>query len=120
MSSTETNRSNLQALIQGVTTGRLLEVFERYYDEDVVMSENGVHDEGRVGKAKNRAYEEVFVANAQWRGVKVGAVIADGNTTAYEMWMDFSIFGNDVTRTQWAVQTWKDGKITKETFFYAA
>lgn len=120
MSTTETNKTNVQALIEGITTGRLLEAFERFYADDVVMSENGVHDEARVGKTKNRAYEEAFVGNSTWHGVKIGPVIADGDTTAYEMWMDATVFGNRVTRTQWAVQQWRDGKIVKETFFYAA
>ena len=117
--STESNRKNILAVIEGITTGRLMEGFEKYYAEDVVMSENGADDPTRHGKAKNRGYEQYFVDNSKWHGVKVGPVIADGNTTAYEMWMDFEMGGNRMQRTQWSVQTWNDaGQIVREVFYY--
>lgn len=119
--STERNRKNLHDLIEGITTGRLMEGFEKHYCDHIVMSENGTDDPARHGKEKNRAYEQYFVDNAKWHGVKVGDVIADGNTTAYEMWMDFEMGGNRMQRTQWAVQTWNDeGQIVREVFFYGA
>ncbi len=120
MSNTEKNRGLVLSLIEALTTGKLMSAFETLYAEDVVMSENGKEDPERVGKAKNRAYEQAFVDNAQWHGVKLGPVIADGDTTAYEMWMDFTFFGTRVTRTQWSVQTWKDGQIVREVFYYGA
>lgn len=114
------NKTALLDLLDGIATGRLLEVFDRYYADDVVMSENGAEDPERVGKAKNRAYEEVFATNATWFGARLGDVVADGDTTGYRMWMDFEIFGNRITRDQWALQQWKDGQIVRETFFYKA
>lgn len=120
MSTTETNRQHLMGLIEGLTTGKLLEAFDRYYADDVVMSENGATDPNRVGKAANRAYEQFFVENSEWFGVRVGPVLADGDTTAYEMWMDLAFQGQRMQRTQWAVQTWKDGRIVRETFHYQA
>lgn len=120
MSTTESNRANLMELLDGLTTGRLMEVFEKFYAEDVVMSENGDEDPARVGKANNRGYEAYFAANAEWHGVKLGAVLADGDITAYEMWMDFTINGMRIVRTQWSVQTWKDGQIVREVFYYKA
>jgi hypothetical protein len=120
MSTTETNRANLLSLIEGLTTGRLMEVFEKFYADDVVMSENGEEDPARVGKEANRGYEAYFAANAEWHGVKLGPVLADGDTSAYEMWMDFTINGMHVVRTQWAVQTWKNGQIVREVFYYKA
>lgn len=118
MSENEKNRAAIYDLIEGITSGRLLESFDRHYGDDVVMRENGADDPGRVGKAKNRAYEEYFVANSEWFGVKVGPVIADGDRTAYQMWMDLAFQGQRMQRTQWAVQTWKDGKIVEESFWY--
>ena len=118
MSATQTNRANLAALIEGITTGRLMEVFETYYADDVVMSENGTEDPARVGKDANRGYEQYFVDNSEWFGVKVGPVIADGDHTGYRMWMDLAFQGQRMQRDQWAHQEWKDGKIVKETFYY--
>ena len=121
MSNTERNRKSIQDIIEHVTTGRVLEAFEKYYDETVVMSENGDPEQTRTGKEANRGYETYFVENAVWHGVKVGPVLADGDVTSYEMWMDFTIDGQRVTRTQWAVQHWTDkGLVAKEAFFYGS
>jgi hypothetical protein len=115
---TAANRASLLALVEGITTGKLLDAFDRYYHDDVVMQENAEEDPKRIGKAANRAAEEYFVQNAEFHGVKLGAVIVDGDHSAYEMWMDFSMGGNRITHTQVAVQTWKDGRIVKEVFYY--
>lgn len=121
MSSTERNRQSLNDLIEHLLTGRLMDGFEKYYAESCVLSENGDPAQTREGKEVNRQYESYFAANAEWFGARLGPVIADGDTTAYEMWMDFTINGQRVTRTQWAVQQWDAaGQIVKETFFYAA
>ena len=113
------NRANIHAVIEGITSGKLLEGFEKYYAENVVMSENGDPEQTRVGKQANREYENYFVANAEFHDVQVGPVIADGKTTAYEMTMDFSFGGQRMQRTQWAVQEWDtNGQIAKETFYY--
>jgi hypothetical protein len=121
VSNTDRNRQSVHDLIEHLITGRLLDGFERYYAEGCVLSENGDPAQTRHGKATNREYETYFANHAEWHGVRVGPVIADGDVTAYEMWMDFTINGQRVTRTQWAVQQWDaDGQIEKETFFYAA
>ncbi len=117
---TERNRTAVQDLIQGILTGQLLDKFEQHYADDIVMSENGDPEQTRTGKDANRAYEQAFVANATFHDVSVGPVVADGDITAYEMTMDMTVFGDRVKRTQWAVQTWKDGQIVREVFHYAA
>jgi hypothetical protein len=113
-------RAHVEDLNNGILTGRLLEVFDKYYADDCVMSENGMVDENRVGKAKNRAYEEYFVANATFHGARVEQVIVDGNESAVIWWMDIEMGGQRFQRTQVAVQSWKNGQIAKETFFYGA
>lgn len=119
MSTTDRNRQNVLDLIEHITTGKLLDGFEKHYCETCVMSENGIPDQTRTGKDVNREYETYFANNAEFHDVKVGPVIADGNVTAYEMSMDFTMGGNRMQRTQWAVQEWNDeGQIAKETFYY--
>jgi hypothetical protein len=121
MSSTDRNRTNIQAVIENICTGKLLEGFEKYYTENCVLSENDDPTQTREGKDANRQYETYFVNNAEFHGVDVGPVIADGNHTAYQMAMDFTMGGQRMQRTQWAVQTWNDdGQITRETFYYKA
>lgn len=116
---TETNRKNIQAVIEGITSGKLLEGFETYYAEDVVMTENGDPEQTRTGKPVCRDYEKAFVANAEFHDVRVGDIVADGDRTGYEMYMDATVFGTRIQRTQWAHQVWKDGQIVKEIFYYA-
>lgn len=113
-------RARVEDLNRGILEGRLLEVFDKYYADDVVMSENGAQDEARVGKANNRAYEEYFVNNATFHGARVDDVIVDGTKAAVTWWMDIEIGGSRFQREQVAVQEWNDaGQIVKETFFYA-
>ena len=111
-------RASVEDLNNGILSGRLLEVFDKYYADNCVMSENGAEDPNRVGKAKNRAYEEYFVNNAKFHGARVDSVIVDGDNAAITWWMDIEMGGNRFQRTQVAVQSWKDGQIVKETFFY--
>lgn len=121
MSNTDRNRQNILDLIEHITSGKLLDGFEKHYCETCVMSENGDPEQTRVGKAVNRQYETYFVENAEFHDVQLGPVIADGDTTAYEMTLEFTMGGNRIKRTQWAVQEWnQEGQITKETFFYGA
>ncbi len=111
-------RENVQAVIDGILQGKIMETFEKYYDDDVVMSENGV--EPRVGKATNREYEQYFVDNAEVFGAEVGNVIVDGDVAAVEWTFDMRPPGSDqrVTMKQATVQTWKNGKIVNEVFYH--
>ena len=68
--------------------GGVFNTFDRWYDDDVVMSENGVDE--RVGKAANRAYEEAFVNGVEFHGAEPGLVIVDGDTAAVEWAFDFT------------------------------
>ena len=109
---------NVQAVIDGIVSGKILETFDAYYADDVVMSEN-LKDE-RVGKAANREYELKFLENVQeFHGAKVGRVIIDGDHAAVEWSFDITFKGgNRVKMEQVAVQTWKDGKIIREDFYH--
>ena len=115
------NKARVLDVIDHITSGRLLEGFEKHYASDCVLSENNEPEQTRHGKDANRQYEEYFVANAEFHGVEVEAVIGDGPNTAYQMTMDFTFGGQRITRTQWAVQQWNSaGQIERETFFYSA
>ncbi|EGC28847.1 hypothetical protein DICPUDRAFT_43717 [Dictyostelium purpureum] len=109
-------KENLEEIIKGIQESRILEVFDKYYHDDVVMYEKG-DSTNRVGKAANRKAEEGFVTNAVISEAKVLKVLVDGNNTAYEMFMKFTYGGHPVEKSQWALQEWKDGKIIKEEFF---
>lgn len=118
MTTTDTNKAHLLALLEGIAKGQLLDAFDRYYAADCVMKENGKTDEARVGKAANRAYEEYFATNATFHEFRLGHVVADGDVTGYDAFMKFTIDGHDIERHQFAKQVWRDGQIVEETFFY--
>eukprot|EP01132_Coremiostelium_polycephalum_P007649 gene7649-9408_t len=109
-------RANLEAIIKGIQENKILEVFDKYYHEDVVMYEKG-DSTNRVGKPANRKAEEGFVNNATIHEAKVLKVLVDGDNSAYEMYMDFTYGGNKVAKTQWALQQWKEGLVIKEEFY---
>jgi ketosteroid isomerase-like protein len=110
-------RENVQAVIDGILAGKILETFDRYYADDVVMTENGVEE--RVGKAANRAYEEGFIDNVEFHGATVGRVVVEGDHAAVEWTFDFTPKGGDrLTQKQVALQTWKDGRVVREDFYH--
>ena len=113
-----TVKNQVQSMIDGILSGKLLETFDAYYADDVVMSEN--KKEERVGKAANRDYELQFLDSIQeFHGAKVGRVIVDGDHAALEWTFDVTFKGgNRVTMEQVAVQTWKDEKIIREDFYH--
>src|SRR6187397_1741292 len=72
-------------LNQMILKGQILEAFERFYGDDVVMQENGL--EPTVGKAANRTREEQFVDSvAELHEIKVGPTSA-GDETSFSLWL---------------------------------
>jgi len=113
-----TVKNHLHAVIDGILAGKLLETFDAYYADNVVMSEN--KKEERVGKAANREYELQFLDSVQkFHGAKVGRVIVDGDQAAVEWTFDITFKGgNLVTMEQVTLQNWKDGKVIREDFYH--
>ncbi|KAM9984078.1 hypothetical protein ACTFIY_000751 [Dictyostelium cf. discoideum] len=109
------NRPNLESVIKGIQTNKILEVFDKYYHDDVVMYENG-NSTNRVGKAANRKAEENFANTSIINEARLIKLIADGENTAYEMFMDFTSGGQHIKENQWAFQQWSNGLIIKEEF----
>lgn len=115
------NLSKLKDLhLNYVNTGKLLEGFEKYYAESVVMQESG--EEPRVGKAVNRTHEENFVASVKeihGAGILSFAEDLENNKTVIESWMDLTFQnGFRIKMEQAAVQTWADGQIINEIFYH--
>ena len=113
-------RENVLALNNMILQGQILEAFDKFYADDVVMQEN--NGEPRVGKAANRAYEEAFVTGLTgFHGADIKALAVDDEdgVAMVQWWMSFSHkdYG-DIDRHQVCVQHWKNGQIVKEQFFY--
>lgn len=110
-------RENIQNLIDGILAGKILETFETYYAEDVVMSENRLDE--RIGKAANREHEEFFVKNFQLNSVAFGETLIEGDRAAIESTWDITFpDGRRVVQHQVSVQVWKDGRIVREDFYH--
>lgn len=115
-----TNIQGLDAeLNQMILKGQILEAFDRFYGDDVVMQENSLPP--TVGKAVNREREEQFVNSVgELHEMKLGSTGAAADTT-FSVWLIDATYkgGPRVRQEQVAVRTWKDGKVVREQFFHA-
>ncbi len=108
-----------QELNDMILRGEILEAFDKFYADDIVMEEDGKE---RVGKEANREYEEQFVdALEAFHSAEITARAVDENNN-----VTFSEWENDMTldgvgrvqQKQVAVRTWNDdGQITHEKFY---
>jgi len=108
-----------QELNDMILQGKILEAFEEFYADDIVMEEDGT---GRAGKDANREYEEQFVeALQEFHGAEIRsrAVDEENNVTLSEWFNDMTLDGaGRVQQEQVAVRTWNDeGQITNEKFY---
>lgn len=101
-----------------VLSGKIMDAFEKYYADDVVMQENS--EEPRVGKAANRKAEEDFMSSVEaFHGASVKASAVNGDVAFSEWEMDITFKGGSrVKFNQVAVRHWKNGKVARERFFY--
>ena len=108
--------SELNSMIQ---SGQVLEAFDKFYAENVVMQEN--ENPVTEGKAACRINEEAFVNGiTEFRKGEVKNVIISDNITVVE-W-DFGYTHSEWgvrDYTQVCVQRWNDaGQIVNEKFYY--
>ena len=111
-------RSSVDQLNQMIQEGKVLEAFEKFYGDEVVMQDNDYP--ARVGKDLNRQYEEAFVGGlTAFRGAKVLNTLISDDLAVTEWWFDYDHkdYGTRTYR-QLAVQRWKNGKIVEEKFYY--
>jgi ketosteroid isomerase-like protein len=100
--------------------GQMLEAFEKYYHEDVVMIE--ADGKERVGKDANREFEKQFMSSiAEMHDGGVYAITSneETGTTMIETWMDTTFTdGNRMKMEEVCVQQWKGNQIIRERFYY--
>ena len=109
-----------QDLQQMAGGGQLLEAFDKFYADEVVMHEgNGDVFEG---KAANRKRQEQFLAMIkEVHGGGIGALTANEETgqTATETWIDVTFMdGNRIKMEQVSVKQWKNNLVVHERFYY--
>ncbi|MEA1784504.1 nuclear transport factor 2 family protein [Arenibacter sp. GZD96] len=99
--------------------GKLLEAFDTYYAEDVVMTEPRGE---RVGKVACRAYEVEFLNGvSEFHSLTIDSIAAneEDGVTFVESTMDVTFKnGYRAKMEQVAVQRWKGDQIIHERFYY--
>ncbi len=115
-----TYQEKAKDLYHMINTGKLMDAFEKYYHDDVVMVE--ATGDKREGKSTNRQYEEKFLSSIkEFHGAGVGAITSneEDKTTSVESWMEVTFQdGNRTKLEQVAVQQWDDEQIKHERFYY--
>ena len=104
-------------LNQLILDGRMLDAFERFYSEDIVLQENT--DPPVAGKARNREREQAFYgALADLRIQLLGNAVGVGVT--YSEWILELVFkdGRRVCMTEVSARRWRDGQVVHERFYY--
>ena len=108
-------------LNQAILSGDILNAFEKFYANDVVMQEND--SEPFKGKEVNRKREQEFVGSVeQFHSAKlVGeAVNGDVSFSEWEYDVTFKGGGGRVKLQQVASRRWKNGQVVQERFYYKA
>ena len=113
------NHAELDAeLNKMILSGQVMDAFEKFYADDVVMQEN-LNPEIK-GKEACRAHEVEFFSKVEtFHGANlVGAAAAGDN--AYSEWTyDVTFKGAPrITMTQIAARKWKNCKVAHERFYY--
>ena len=82
-------KTSVDSLNQMILDGKILDAFDKYYAEDVVMQDNDYPV--RTGKIVNREYEEAFVNGlTEFRGAKVLNTLTSDGIAVVEWWFDYT------------------------------
>ena len=123
MSTTHTHSDTAtldRKLNQAILAGDILNAFETYYAEDVVMHEND--SQPFTGKSVNRKREQDFVNSVQdFHEARLLGEAVNGDTS-YSEWEYDLTFKNGlrVKLQQVAARRWKNGQVSHERFYYKA
>lgn len=108
---------DLQAKIAG---GQVMEAFEEYYAENVVIVES-TGDQRNGKEAQRQAIQQWFGSIKEFHGGGLRSLAANEETgvTTAETWTDVTFQdGNRFTMEEVAVQKWENGQIVHERFYY--
>ena len=109
---------NARALQEHIKSGKIIEAMNAFYAPDIAMQENG--NPPTVGLEKNIEREKQFLAQVkEWKGYTIKSLAADGDRVLVENVIEFINQENKPVRMeQVSVQTWKNGKVAHERFYY--
>ncbi len=110
-------RERVSGLIARVEKGDILGAITEFYDDSVSMQDNA--NPPTVGREANLERERAFFAGITVRQHRALAAVVDGDLVVISWLLEFT--GADGQRyrlDQVAHQTWRDGKIIRERFYY--
>ena len=114
--------ARVDELVSYIQNGRIIDAMYEFYAPDVQMQENG--NPPTAGLEANVEREKQFLSYVkQWKGFEAGAVAVDAGRgrTLVQSRLEFdAVDGKSVKMDQVAVQTWRDGRIVHEKFYYDA
>lgn len=114
-----TLRDRVQELLDFQKTNPPVEqIYERFYDENVVVQEN--LQTPRVGRAISIDRQQRMNANVkEVHELKIGAVLVDGDRSVIEMHLELTtVDGYRIRLEEVGMQTWKNERIIHERYFY--
>lgn len=105
-------------LNQMISQGQILDAFERFYADDVVMQENT--QAPFEGKDACRRHEVEFLDSVEtFHGAQLGSTAAGDGVSFSEWVFDVTFKGAERTQlTQVSVRRWNDGHVVHERFYY--
>ncbi len=110
-------RERVASLISYVERGDILGAIAEFYDERVSMQDNA--NPPTVGLEANLERERVFFAGITVHQHRALAAVVDGDYAVISWLLEFTgADGQQYRLDQVAHQTWKDGKIIRERFYY--
>jgi hypothetical protein len=113
-------QARVNDLVSYIQSGRIIEAMAEFYGQDVSMQEN--NNPPVVGLTANTEREKQFVAYVkQWKSFNIESVAIDAERGKALIQSNFefdAVDGQTLKYDQVSVQTWKDGKIVHEKFYY--
>jgi hypothetical protein len=107
-------------LVSYIQAGRIVEAMGEFYAENVSMQEN--NNPPVVGLAANTEREKQFVAYVkQWKSLNIESVAIDAARGKALIQYNFEFEATDGQQFRYdqvAVQTWENGRIIHEKFYY--
>jgi ketosteroid isomerase-like protein len=110
-------RERVMELTELVRTGRANEAYHKFYAPDVVMQEN--NEPPRTSLQASIDRQDKGTAGVTVNEFAPRNIVVDGDHAAIEWVLDITApDGSHIHVEEFALQTWKDGKIIRERFYY--
>lgn len=112
---------NAKQLQQMMGQGKMMEAFEKFYHNDVKVTEMATGEVRQGKEAQRKAIKDWQGSVKEIHGGGCDSVCSDEENavTTAESWVDLTLQdGNRMKMSEVAVQKWQDGQIIDEKFYY--